>query len=357
MKRTLIITLVLLSNLTDIIAQNITYEKRPAQISFVYPIGTSGRMSGAQNFIFSFNLLAGITGEINGFEIAGLGNINKSDAKGFQLAGLWNSTKGEFTGARFSGLLSVAENNNNSFEASGLLNISKSERKGLAMAGLFNLTKADLHGVQLAGLFNNVSNRTSGVQVAGLLNMTKILNGFQLSVINIADTVESGVNIGLLNIIKHGGYSEWELSFSDYQNIGIGFKHGTRSLYNIYQIGVNFMEDNLWSAGVGFGHSQRISDKINFQPEVIASAYFPTDFRDYKRTITYRLKLGLAYSVAKNISISIAPSIYYSDKEKGKETSYGYRFTSIKPFYETSNAENKSELGLGFSVGLIFTNN
>jgi hypothetical protein len=114
------------------------------------------------------------------------------------------------------------------------------------------------------------------------------------------------------------------------------------------------MEDNLWSAGVGFGHSQRISDKINFQPEVIATTYFPTDFKDYKRTIAYRLKLGLAYSVSKNIAISIAPSIYYSDKEKGKETSYGYRFTSIKPFHETSNAENKSELGLGFSVGLIF---
>lgn len=358
MKIILIIITALLANFTNIKAQDIRYEKRPAQISLVFPIGTSGKMSKDHDFIFSLNVLAGVTGKVSGFEIAGLGNINRDSVKGFQIAGLWNSTKENFTGAQLAGLLNIAEQGSDGFRAAGLINISNSNAKGVEIAGLFNQTKNNLNGLHMAGLFNNVSNKTSGVQIAGLLNKTKILRGFQLGIINIADTVERGMSMGLINIVKKGGYSEWELSFSDYQNIGMSYKHGTKAFYNIYNVGFNLNEDKLWSAGFGFGHVQKLSPQINFQPEVIVNTYFPSDFKEYKRTLSYRLKLGVSYSISDHISISAAPSVYYSDKEKGdKEGSYGYTFTSVKPLTERSNSDNKSEIGLGLSFGVIFKNN
>lgn len=342
MKIIFIIIIALLANFTNIKAQDISYEKRPAQISLVYPIGTSGKNSVHQEFAFSVNLLAGATGQVKGFEMAGLGNINKRNSKGFQMAGIWNITQANFTGARLA----------------GLFNITRQKSVGFQAAGLFNHSKDSVNGISIAGLFNNVSGKTSGVQVAGLFNKTKILRGIQLSVLNVADTVEGGMSIGLINIVKKGGHSEWELSFSDYQNIGISFKHGTRVFYNIYNIGFNVNADKLWSAGFGFGHLQKISSRFNFQPEAIVNTYFPSDFKEYKRTLSYRLKLGVSYNLSDNISVSAAPSIYYSDKEKGdKEGSYGHKFTSVKPLTESSNAENKSEIGLGFLVSVILRKN
>jgi hypothetical protein len=323
-------------------AQDITYKKMPAQISLMYPVSTSGKNSAHQDFIFSLNLLAGVTGQVNGFELGGLCNINKANVKGFQVAGLWNTVGGNFTGAHLAGLVNVTKHNSNSFQA----------------AGLFNHAKDNMKGISIAGLFNNVSGKASGVQVAGLFNKTKILRGFQLGVLNIADTIERGMSMGLINIVKKGGYNEWELSFSDYQNMGISFKYGIKAFYNIYNIGFNVNEDKLWSAGFGFGHIQKLSTKSNFQPEAIVNTYFPSNFKEYKRTLSYRLKLGVSYSISDHISILAAPSIYYSDKEKGnKEGSYGYKFTSVKPLTESSNADSKSEIGLGFSVGVTYRNN
>jgi hypothetical protein len=324
MNKIIVISIALLLNFINVTAQDSVYQNTPAQISLLYPIGTSGTNSSKQNLMFSTNLLVGITGEIYGFEVAGIGNINKGEVKGFQSAGVFNSTNRNFTGFR--------------------------------VAGLFNTTKKDLKGVQIAGLFNGVSNQSKGIQIAGLFNRTKILKGFQLAPINIIDSVDTGISFGLINIIRKGGYNELELSFSDYQNIGISFKHGTKTFYNIYNVGVNFMETNLWSAGIGFGHIQKISDKVNFQPEVITTNYFPLNFKDYKRTTTYKLKLGVVYNISDKIAISLAPNIYYADKEKGKNESYGYDFTSIKPFLRNDTNGKKSEFGLGFSFGLIFKN-
>jgi hypothetical protein len=271
-------------------AQDSAYRKAPAQISLIYPLGSSGKASKQRDFSFSINSLIGVTGKVSGFELAGLGNINRSSMRGFQIAGLWNTTKGNFRGLR----------------------------------------------------------------LAGLFNRTKVLSGVQLALINISDTVEKGMSIGILNIVKTGGYHEWELSFSDYQNVGLSYKHGTKGFYNIYNIGANFLEARLWSAGVGFGHLQKISKNFNFQPEAIVTIYFPVDFKDYKRTITYKLKLGFVYTIYKNLAISVAPDIYYADSEKHKNGNYGYKFSPVKPISESKNSDNKSALGLGISAGLIF---
>jgi len=339
MTRKILIGIILLINILNAKAQS-DLEKDIAQVSLFYPIGTQGNHSGNHAYNFSLNLIAGVTGSVSGFELGGLGNINRVDIKGVQLGGLFNATSAGFYGLR----------------TAGIFNIAGKKASGLQIGGLLNLNKSNFTGLQIAGIINLNKGETKGVQIAGLLNVNKKLSGFQVGLINMSDTADHAISIGLINIVKNGGYSEFEFSLADYQNLGLSFKHGLKSFYNIYNIGFNFLEDNLWSAGVGFGHLQKISNRLNFQPEALATTYFPEDFKHYKRTLTYRLKLGLVYSLSDKIGLSVAPSVYYADFQNDNNGLAPYKISSIKPFKSHTGSENQWHLGTGISVGLHLRN-
>lgn len=310
--------------------------KSIGQVSLIYPAGTNGRASGNYQYNFSLNLIAGATGTVSGLEIGGAGNINQVNMNGIQIGGLFNYTCGAFNGFRVAGLF------NGSIKGANCIQIG----------GLFNLNKSTFSGLQVAGLLNRNKGEMKGLQIAGLLNINKKVTGFQLGLVNISDTADRGISVGLLNIVKKGGFSEFELSVADYQNIGVSFKHGTTNFYTIYNIGYNFLKDNLWSAGVGFGHLLSVSNHLDFEPEAIATAYFPQDFKNYKRSLTYKLKLGLVYNASDKIGVSIAPSIYYAELQNGAVGVAAYEFSPFKAFNRKTGKENESRLGAGVSVGL-----
>ena len=58
-------------------------ESRKLQVTFAYPIGTAGITS--RNYVnnFSFNILYGLNGGVNGFELGSLWNHNDGYVKGF----------------------------------------------------------------------------------------------------------------------------------------------------------------------------------------------------------------------------------------------------------------------------------
>ena len=78
----------------------------------------------------------------------------------------------------------------------------------------------NVEGLQLAGLINIARRHNSGVQIAGLVNYGTIVEGLQLGLINISNTVERGVPIGLFSYVQTG-YHLFELSGNEifYGNI------------------------------------------------------------------------------------------------------------------------------------------
>ena len=102
--------------------------------------------------------------------------------------------------------------------ALGIVNGSTGDSGGLSLALVLNYaddytgihwapinyTKGDFSGWQ-AGVLNHAGGTMKGLQT-GAVNYAKRLNGLQLGVFNYAETVDAGLQLGLLNIMPQ---NEW----------------------------------------------------------------------------------------------------------------------------------------------------
>jgi len=265
---------------------------------------------------------------------------------------------------QFGGIANLSESVDYGVQFGGIANVSRNVN-GIQFGGIANVTE-NVNGIQFGGI-GNVSREVTGVQLGGIFNRTETLRGVQFAgIVNITDTIESGVSIALINIVRKGFYRAWELSFADYMNAGVSFKMGTQKFYTIFSAGANFMEDNLWVTGVGFGNRTTLSSRIDFQPEIVGYHYFPSDFRNIMYTYSTHLKLGFVFKLNDRLGVVVAPSFYHSHANMDKDGAY-YKISPIAPFYEKHREERYFKVGgkefrtpshvdgfgVGLSVGLI----
>ena len=365
----------------------------PIQFSIVYPMTTQGDKTVNYRYNLSFNLFTGRVGAVTGVEFGTLFNQVERDVLGVQFSGLANRTH-ELTGIQFGGLANAAKTVNG-IQFGGLTNISENvtgiqfggitniadsvegvqfggianickETTGLQFVGIANLSE-HTKGMQLAGIVNvteksegfqlggigNVSKEASGMQLGGIVNRTGTLRGVQFGgIVNITDTIEKGVSIALINIVKKGFYRAWELSFADYLNVGVSFKMGTQKFYTILTAGANFVEDQLWVFGIGFGNRTVLSPRIDFQPEILSYHYFPNDFRNVRNTYSNHLKFGFIYKLNDRLGLVVAPSIYHFETDTNENGEY-YRISPVSSFFRHERGTNLHSFGAGISVGLI----
>ena len=347
--RLLLSLIIFLFSSSLLFSQEDQEKKFPAQITLVYPVGTSGTHSPHTTYNFSLNALAGVTGSINGCEIGGLLNVNKNNVSGAQVGGIGNLTMGNFNGVRVGGIFGTSHTFRG-VQVNGILT-GTNESEGVLVSGIMNLTKTS--NVTIAGIANANIKSVHGIQLAGIFNITDKLNGVQIGLINVVDSVDKGVSIGLVNITRHDRYQQWSVSFADYMNTGVNFRSGTKSLYNIYSVGINYIADPLWVAGLGFGHISSLGKGFNFQPELTCYTYFPRDFRNIRETYVMHLKIGFNYELNERFSLTFAPSIYGALKStEGKYEIAGYDQSPIGPIFSSTNRNSNSmlEAGIGFSL-------
>ena len=314
----------------EIFSQDSPLQKDFAHISVVHSVSTQGSESKNYEYPFSFNLFTGMVGSVKGVEIGGLFNENKQDMTGIQVSGLLNITKNNMTGVQYAGLTNIT----------GPVN-------SLQMAGLNNIAQ-EVTGIQSAGLANMATD-VKGLQISGLYNQARKLKGFQIGVINVVDSVEKGGTIGLINIVKKNGYREVELSATDYQNIGINYKSGTKTFYTILSAGYNFNKDKLLVAGLGIGGILAMSPKWYFKPEIIVYNYTDNPFEVKKSANAYHFRFGFMRKIDK-VGITIIPSVYYAQTDKNPEGGM-LAINAIKPF--SSNIKNAWGICLGIGVALL----
>jgi hypothetical protein len=193
-----------------------TEKKRVAQLSFIYPLGTSWIYSPEYTYHFSVNIIGGVTGKIKGIELASIFNINKYSVNGFQAAGIFNITgtssdenskNVQFAAGfnatkagksvQFAGGANIADTG--SYQAAGGINIA--EKSHAQMAGGVNITKEG--ALQIAGGVN-IANK-SHAQIAGGVNMTKE-GALQIAAgVNIA-AVSTTQIVGGVNMTKKGRF-------------------------------------------------------------------------------------------------------------------------------------------------------
>ena len=182
-------------------------EFRRVRVTLVPGLSTNGMDAPKYTARYSYNLIAGYHGGLDGYEIGPL-NINKYYMHGVQL-GLFNVTAGTVTGVQISGLGTYTDGNMNGVQFSGLGNITGGHSQGLMFSGMYNISRGSSSGIQMAGMFNMSGHSIEGIQVSGLANVARYnIEGVQVSgLANIASNDIQGIQVsGLLN--SSGGSTE-----------------------------------------------------------------------------------------------------------------------------------------------------
>lgn len=335
------------------------FARQPFQFSLLPRLGTHGNISSQIINKFSFNILGGFNGGVNGLEIGGLYNITNKNAKYLQVAGLFNLVGGEAKGVQIAGLFSKDStvsgvqvsgifNKTNlvkGLQISGITNITKTTN-GMQAAGIFNKTLT-AKGFQLAGLFNK-NNYFSGFQIA-TVNLNKRFKGVQIGVVNIIDTLD-GVSIGLLNIGKPA-INKLSVSYDEMGMMSVAHKSGNPKFYNILKVGsrLSYLE-KAFSAGYGFGKQVRLNKSFSLHPELMSLYYYNGNLRN--QNIGARLGLNFQVDFTKSFSIFAGPSVQvlyskHSNVPNGYTTdlSYGNKKFTIVP---------KLSGWFGWSIGMNF---
>ncbi len=309
--------------------------------------------------------------ESNGAQFAGLSNINLKDTKGAYFAGLGNILNGDSRGAQIAGLSNVNMGSMNGAQIAGLANVNIKDIEGAQIAGfanlavessqtqiagLANVAVEESSGLQLAGLANVSPREHRGVQIAGLVNYTRRMNGFQLAVVNVSDTVKRGVPIGFISIVAHG-YRRLEIEGNEVLFINASFKTGTTRFYNIFSIGYRPDGDKQhWGITYGIGTMAPISNRFNFNIDLTATHLNEDEAWTNELNLLSRLKFNASYLITKRLEVFGGPSINVavSKLRNAEGELVGSSIIPSYGFYNENVRGTNVKMYIGFNLGIRF---
>jgi len=336
----------------------------PFQLTFVSPLGTNGMEAGNIKNQVSINIIAGYNGGVSGLELGGFANNIKYDMNGLQAAGFSNIVAGHSIGCQLSGFSNINRKSFKGLQASGFSNIIADSAAVIQLSGFSNIvrgkiigtqvsgfsnvatadaivtqvagfsnvirgncfggqfsgfsnvTKGNTKGAQIAGFVNTTTNDIEGAQISGFLNYTRKLNGVQIGVINICDTIEKGIPIGVISLVKNG-YKAFEISTDETIYLNASFMTGVKKFYNIFSVGAKpGGRDMFWSYGYGVGSAFQISKRFDVNLELISHQIMVEDWYYDDLNLLNKLKLNLSFGLTKNLSIygGVSYNVFVSNK-------------------------------------------
>ncbi len=289
----------------------------------------------------------------NGLQLAGFANTSLDSLRGLQAAGFGNFIKSKANGVQASGFINTALGNSELIQATGFVNVNGGDLKGGQGAGFVNVNKADLKGVQASGFLNVNGGELKGLQASGFINVTKKLEGVQLGLINVADTVNKGVQIGLLSINRNG-LNRVEILASETFYGEARLKLGMPRFYNIFSIGSRLDDQGfIWGLGYGIGTGFELSQKLELDMNLSShlmsdGAFFTTELNNLNRVttgVTWKLndKLGLYAGASLNVALS---ELYDDDADQFR--------SRIAPYSNYTEVVGSTQVKVypGFNIGL-----
>jgi hypothetical protein len=326
------------------------------------------QLTGFANIALKDVKLAQISGfsnlcnNVNGGQLSGFLNIAKGDVKFVQISGFANLCN-NVDGGQLSGFLNVAKQDVNWGQISGFVNYGKSV-KGIQLAGFGNFSENEVSGGQISGFINygtkakfQISGFTNiakeeikGIQASGFLNYAKKVNGCQIGILNVCDTIESGLPIGLFSFVKKGFHC-LETSSNEVFNLNTALKFGVKKLYNSIRLGTDFSKNIYF--GYGFGTQIALADNSNFNLDLSSDIIFKTSSKNKFTGTLHKLTTSIDYNLYPNISVFIGPSFnVFEILSDDKNNSY----SEIIPysFYNKTFSDTQVKVWVGGTIGLLF---
>jgi len=334
MKKLKLMSILLLLISMNVAAQETdSLKTRKAQVTFAYPIGSSGISSIKYANNFSLNILYGLNGGVNGTEIGSIFNYNKGIVKGFQLSGVANINTG------FS----------NGFLLTGVTNICLDSTSGQFIAGVLNYSAQNGKGFQLSTI-NIASNTFTGFQL-GVFNYAKNIKGVQLGVFNFLNDSLEALPIGVFSIVRNG-YYEFELAGGEAIYSNLNYKMGVEKFYTVFKTGYTLFKNSpVYSFGMGFGGNisiaakQKISIDISYNQIVYNSNWESNGYNNLnKADINYK------YTISDKFSLLVGPSLNVYITNEKVDGDYG---TLNIPYtlYANEGAGSKIFMWIGLNAG------
>lgn len=395
MSRIKIILLGLFIILVALVSAQDEYIERPVTISFFPPLSTNGMEFWKVRTKFSLSVIGGAVGQLEGFELASVFSIEKDMARGFQTSGAFNLILGSFEGVHLTGGANIVGKNLEGIQMTGGANIVGENGKGIQLAGGANILGKELEGIQGAGGANIVGKNFKGIQIAGganiigemsegiqlsgganivgknmkgmqitggvnivgeefnglqiaPVNIAKSVKGFQLGVVNISEKME-GEALGVVTLTKNGQFhlNVWADEVAPFN---IGFKLGTKRIYNIYGFGMKLSSDSVFfisTGGLGW-HLPLNQFFMNFEATG-GSMRSGFSFRNWENSVLSRLKIIGGWQVIPRLAITAGPSInvFVSKERDGSDL----------PMFDANIYSTRSEdwwvrIWPGFTIGI-----
>lgn len=313
---------------------------KPFQVSFLPFIGTNLALSPIVTNDYSFNIVAGYTGNVRKFEMGSAVNIVRYTMSGLQLSGGINVVGREMTGVQMA----------------GGANFNLRNSQGLVMAGGANFTLADAKGLAMAGGFNSTFGRHEGLQIAPV-NFAGSLAGSQIGVVNVARKVEKGVPVGFISFAGINGYRRLEVNTSEL-NVGeLSFKTGVPAFYNIFSAAYSFNRDNkpLFGFGYGLGTAWKYNRWLGSDIDLLVTTYLPDSpgISDYVYWSQHaRLSLSLEAKLGRRFAVFVAPTANLFISESGDLNFSKYPLLIAERNANWLGDEAKSYSWIGYKAGI-----
>jgi hypothetical protein len=222
--------------------------------------------------------------------------------------------------------------------ALGVVSIIGEDAVGV-QAGVANWVGGDLTGVQ-AGVVNTAFGTADGAQAgvlnyakntsfaqAGVVNISKKARGVQLGVINIAKENE-GIPIGLISIVGKGGQTHAQSWYDEMGLMNVALIHGTKTVYNIYTVGVDSQLKDL-TVGLGLGVHLPVG-RAFFNAEGIYGSVSPVDAIAVEWENLFRARVYLGYNFSSFFALIGGVSFNYLSNTNATSITldpfHGYEF-------------------------------
>ena len=304
-------------------AQNITDSlSRKFQVSVLPFLGTNRLLSGSIKNDYSINLLMGYAGGIRKLEVGSLVNGIRKDVEGLQLAGIGNIAGGTVFGGQ--------------------------------IAGVFNVAGKLKNGIQLSGISNTIIKESNGWQIAPLNFAHKIVKGGkQVGFINIADSTET-TPIGFLSFVGSGnGYKRLELSVDENQTGSFSFKTGVRKFYNILALHYNFTRtQEIFGIGYGIGRAYELGNSWMMNTDITTNLLIEYDDFSPNVASLYKLDINFEKQIARNVAVTFGPSLRYINISDYNLATWQARPFAKIPNYRSITFSEFTKLWIGFQMGI-----
>ncbi|MDR1232097.1 MAG: hypothetical protein LBK61_11960 [Spirochaetaceae bacterium] len=277
--------------------------------------GNTGHFTGLQLGFFN---TAG--GNVNGMR-AGFANIARGDENGLQ-AGFLNIVGGDRNGLHV-GFVNVVGGHENGLHA-GFVNITGGSVNGIH-AGLVNIIGGGVNGIHLgfvnaisesangiqAGFVNAVDGTANGIQLGFVNVAAKGMSGLQTGFFNYADHVEKGIPVGVISIVRSGGYQAAEYGFSEWYPVQIAVKLGVEKFYTSIIGACDSGGENL-ASGVGIGKVMKTGNAFFFNPEINVLSTLVADGHMFLSLLPL-----FGCTVTRHFSIMLGPSVTWTHRYGG----------------------------------------